>query len=319
MISSLSTELHNRLYQALLLCNEFDNTMRLQGDLAKFNRVFERPYGKKAELVTSTITYLTRQRLPGRKAVLPLFLMVLHDMLGKEDELRDEFEELHTKVELELGETTVAHNSPSQSTVGDVHAMAPVPAYSPASPVMVGSMNGRFLEPEEREEIIQYAIRRIDIKGNVGRRNMLLACGFYDGIIDSIELNDPPRPVAETMVGLAETWDQPDSTLTYLEKFVLNLVKEASHEGTPIEARMKEIVARYNYERNVYRDRVQSNRFYAALKPADVAIDKERQRVTDTYRASPQISSLKIDMSKLIKFNLGKQKRCFTAETRWTV
>ncbi len=64
MILSLSTELHDRLYQALLHCEEFNVSMRLEGDLAGYNsRVFDYPYnakdekGKKEELAERAIRY----------------------------------------------------------------------------------------------------------------------------------------------------------------------------------------------------------------------------------------------------------------------
>ena len=133
-LHSLSKELYDRLYETLLVCEEFDSDMHLQifiakGELAVYHKWFtEHEYATKEKRIKSTIAYLIRQRLQGTRPALPHFLMALHSTLIEGDALRDELEDLCKEVEHELARLPRSHNAPS-----------PLPAMQESEPSIIDS------------------------------------------------------------------------------------------------------------------------------------------------------------------------------------
>ena len=310
----LSSELYKRIFQVLLDCEEFDTTMRLQGDLTKYNRIFEYPYETKVKFVESTTNYFIEQSIKKPKnPVFPLFLMALYDTLGEDNELRDELEMLHTLVEIELDEITKSQTSPfvqtAPKTASDTKQIA-----NP-SPPPIDLMNGVFLDRADRKEIIRILVQLLDAKGNdnEGKKYLLRDCGFSDEIIDTFQLNNASGNIAQTIVGRIETWDKPNAELTYLEDFVSTLVEEAGYIGNAVEKKMKDIITRYSDKRKLYARNIQKSRHLAVLESKDGAIAKQLQEARAVYNRDPaQGSPYKIDISMIIQCNLGTQRKSFT-------
>jgi hypothetical protein len=313
MIFSLSPELHKRLCQALLYCVEFDNKIRLQGDLAMYNRVFEDTYQNKEKLVTDTVMYLVQQRIRRIRPALPLFLQFLHDILGEDDALRDELEELHALVTYELDEQIAkSHAQTSTKTTPLINMMLP-PLPSPSLPPP-DPINEIFLELADREKIIQITIEIIEIMGSdhEGKKSLLRYSGLPDLLIHTIHFDKAPRNVADQVIGYIERRDKQDVSMACLEMLVLNIV-HMNYKGTEVETTMKKIIERYNTNRKIYAHKEKYSRYQALLKPEDYVTDQKLQDLRSSYRGGPpQVSSYKIDVSMILQCNLGTQRMCFT-------
>lgn len=307
MIISLSPELQTRLFQALLCCVEFDNAMRLEGELAKYNRVFERAYAKKEDLVTDTIRYLTPQRLHSIQPVLPLFLKILQKRLGEEDELRYELEELYDLVIFELKEHTKSLvTQPVHTAIDAASPREAISFPSSLSPVPTDSVNDHLLDSDDYKAIERLLMNLLDIKGtsDEAKKRLLRDGGLPDAIINTIHFYEGSSTVATEIIGLTIRWDQQDPRLNYLENLVQHVVREAGYTGNPVETAMNAIIARYNQTRTIKKYRQSS---YEAI-----ATRLQEARNASSCKETAHTSSYKIDLSLVIQCNLGPQRKCFT-------
>jgi hypothetical protein len=160
-LPTLSTELYERLFEALLSCEEFDNNVRLQefikdGELALYHKWFLMyEYKTNEDRVENTIKYLIRQRLHEVKPALPLLLLMLRSTLIEGDALRDELEDLHNEVEAELL-SFYKTSSSSKITMATTLPTSHTYHSSPLNSVKIGAVEDICLDPPDREWIISF-------------------------------------------------------------------------------------------------------------------------------------------------------------------
>src|SRR5712691_10539418 len=114
LLQALSDQLYNRCYYALYVCVELEHDESLweifkQDEQSTYHEltiylpwIQKYRYNTKKERVEGTIRYLVRQRLGGKRPVLPLFLAALSNNLPEGDVLLDELVKLGEAAELAL-------------------------------------------------------------------------------------------------------------------------------------------------------------------------------------------------------------------------
>jgi hypothetical protein len=107
---ALSSGLHTQCRATLLKCSEFDNLTSLRSvfvtsELIIYRDSLPQSINTKQDLVSQTVSALQNRRLSDGRSVLTLLVAQLRDLRNEGDALRDELDELHSKVKQETEET----------------------------------------------------------------------------------------------------------------------------------------------------------------------------------------------------------------------
>ena len=316
-LPTLSTELYERLFEALLNCEEFENNVRLQefianGELSVYHKWFLKHENetKKEELIDSTIKYLARQRLYGIKPALPLLLAILCNPLTEGDALRDELEDLYNQVEFELLSfyKTPSPSKPVTTTTSPTphiyHSSLPNLSQIEVTEVI-------SLDPSDREWIIRFVDNVIEHIEHPGRKNLLLNAGIPSvPAINRIQFGGDSRSVAEAIVNLIEARDKPNENLHYLEAFLHHLIETDAREGEEVETKVEALLAKYRNQ--TFKRRMLSPSLkYPDQQYENQIINQRLQEVRGAIAAHQPTSTYKIDASAIIQCNLDKQRTHF--------
>lgn len=311
-LPNLSTELYERLFEALQSCKEFDNIVLFQefiknGELEAYHQQFLTCECKtKEELIKYTIKYLLRQRLKGIKPALPQFLLMLCSSLVEGDALRDELEDLSNEINLEL---LSFYNTPLSKTITTTQ---PNILHTQQSSLLnsIDLVEGIFLEPSDREWIIRFVDIVIEHMQPPGRKNLLLACIPPIPAINSIEFDKGSRVVAEAMVNLIEARDKPNANIHHLEAFLRHLTVIDERKGDEVEIKIDALLMKY---RNQVSNKEALSHFpnYTSQQNENQVIYQRLQEVRETFTTNHPKSIYKMDISAIIRCNLDKQRMQF--------
>ncbi len=103
-----------------------------------------------------------------------------------------------------------------------------------------------FLDPVDREWLINLVDTAISYRGLEGRKNLLRACNLSDKTINTINFNQGSRNVAEDMVGLVERRDNLDLEFHYLEDLLRYLIETEAYVEPHIRTKIEDLLINYN-------------------------------------------------------------------------